>query len=255
MPVVTITSDFGSKDYYLAGIKGALLCEEEQLSIIDISHNVAPYDIVQAAFILNNAYENFPKGTIHIMSVHNFYQHDICFLALRQNDHYFIGPDNGVFALMFDGGPELVIELELEDQSFNGLKQLYAKAVKHLVSGRPINELGVHILEVSEAITIHPVIHPDRIQGTIIYVDHFGNCMLNVEKKLFDNVRGKRKFKLFYKRADPITKLSTQYTDVPFGEILCLFNSAGYLEIAINAGQAASMLDLKKDDTVQIDFL
>ena len=74
MPIVTLTSDFGLNDYYVTLIKGALLCENQNLNIIDITHNINNYDIVQGAFVLRNAYESFPKGTIHILSVNNFYK-------------------------------------------------------------------------------------------------------------------------------------------------------------------------------------
>jgi len=254
MPIVTITSDFGIDDFYVAAIKGALLCENDQLSLVDISHNVRPYDIVQGAFILQNAYPNFPEGSVHILSVNNFYQKDICFLAIRQEGHYFIGPDNGIFALLFDGNPELAVELEAKVKDLASLKTMIAKTVAKLANQQPINEIGIPIQQIKQAIAFRPVIREDRIQGTIIHIDHYGNAIVNIQKDLFEKTAKERSFKLLYKRNDPIRKMSTNYQDVPIGAILCLFNSSNYLEIAINSGQAASLLDLKIEDTVVVDF-
>ena len=87
MPIVTITSDFGTTDYYLAIVKGALLHLDPSLNIVDITHNIKNYDIVQGAFVLKNAYQSFPAGTIHILSVNNFYAAKRCFLAIRHDGH------------------------------------------------------------------------------------------------------------------------------------------------------------------------
>ena len=125
MPLVTLTSDFGLDDYYVAVIKGAMLCQNQNLNIVDITHNVKNYDIVQGAFVLKNAYSSFPKGSIHILSVNNFYTEHYCFLAVRYDEHYFIGPDNGVFSLLFDEKPEDVYELEFDRKSDFPLKNIF----------------------------------------------------------------------------------------------------------------------------------
>ena len=112
MPVVTFTSDFGLQDYYTAIIKGAILCKDKTINIVDITHNIKNYDIVQGAYVLKNAYEHFPKGSIHILSVNNFYKKEPRFLAVRHNGHYFIGPDNGIFSLLFDDQPTDIYKLD-----------------------------------------------------------------------------------------------------------------------------------------------
>jgi len=254
MPIVTLTSDFGLTDYYVAMIKGALLSQNQNLNIVDISHNVKTYDIVQGAFVLKNAYSSFPKETVHILSINNYYNKKNCFLAVRYDGHYFIGPDNGIFSLLFDEKPEAIYELEYDDKSDFPLKSIYSKAIGHIFNGLPFNEIGIKVDEIEERISFQPVINKAQIRGTVIHIDHYENVIVNITKDLFDQVHDKRKFSIFFKRFDPICKISTNYSDVAIGKRLCFFNSAGCLEIAINMGKASSMLGLNIDDSVQIDF-
>jgi len=254
MPIVTLTSDFGLTDYYVAMIKGALLSQNQNLNIVDISHNVKTYDIVQGAFVLKNAYSSFPKETVHILSINNYYNKKNCFLAVRYDYHYFIGPDNGVFSLLFDKKPEDVYELEYDDTSDFPLKSIFSKAAGHISNGLPFNEIGIKVDEIEERISFQPVINKTQIRGAVIHIDHYENVIVNITKDLFDQVRDKRKFSIFFKRFDPIQKISKNYSDVAIGKRLCFFNSAGCHEIAINTGKASSMLGLNIDDSIQIDF-
>ena len=254
MPVVTITSDFGMQDYYLAIMKGALLSEQTGLHIIDISHNVQNYDIVQAAFMVKNAYHSFPKGTIHIVSVNNCYANDSTFLAARFDGHYFLAPDNGVLSLMFDTQLKDIFELEYPLEGPFPWKTIYAKAVAHLAQGLPINEIGIPIESIEQRLTFQPVITKSSIKGSIIHVDTYDNAIVNISRQLFEQVSAGRNFEITFKRHEPISQMSQSYADVPLGETLCFFNSADFLEIAINMGKASSLLGLKVEESVQIDF-
>jgi S-adenosylmethionine hydrolase len=254
MPIVTLTSDFGLADYYVAVIKGALLCQNQNLNIIDITHNIKTYDIVQGAFVLKNAFSSFPKETIHILSVNNFYSKKNCFLAVRFEGHYFIGPDNGIFSLLFDENPKDIYELEYDEKSDFPLKDIFSKAVGHITSGLPFNEIGIKVDEIEERISFQPVISKSQIRGAVIQIDRYENVIVNITKDLFEQVSENRKFAIYFKRFDPIKKISNNYSDVAVGERLCFFNSSGYLEIAINMGKASSMLGLNIDDSIQIDF-
>lgn len=253
MQLVTLTTDFGLDDYYVAMLKGAMLQRQPGLNIIDITHRVKPYDIVQGAFVLKNSFDSFPAGTLHLITVDNS-PGQFSFIAFSYRGHYFIGPDNGIFSLMFGELPSQVYRLEHETGSPFPLKNVLAEAVDHLCSGKPIFEIGLPAGETERRIALQPVISTSQIRGSVIYVDHYENAVVNVPKDLFEKVRNERNFALFFKRHDPITQLSRHYGEVPVGETLCLFNSAGFLEIAINMGKASSLLGLKLDDMVQIDF-
>ncbi|MEY3367810.1 MAG: hypothetical protein RI973_965 [Bacteroidota bacterium] len=253
MPIVTLTTDFGLEDYYVAVLKGAMLQRNPDLNIVDITHAIKPYDIVQGAFVLKNAYDSFPKGTLHIITVDNS-PGVAPFIAFQLDDHYFIGPDNGIFSLMFGSLPEQVFRLEMDNNKAFPLKKMLSKAVDDFYSGRPFFEIGLPAENIIERIALQPVISTAQIRGSVIYVDHYENAVVNIHRELFERVQNGRDFALFFKRHDPLTRLCKHYGEVAIGETLCLFNSANFLEIAINMGKASSMLGLYLDDMVQIDF-
>ncbi len=253
-PIVTLTSDFGWRDYHLALLKGALLSAHRRLHLVDISHDIPNYDIVQAAFIFSNAYRAFPKGSIHIISVNDFYQAESQFVAIFENGHYFIGPDNGMFSLIFDQELHEVYALPAPGEADFPLAALYARAVSHIVRERPFYEIGLPVREITRRLSLQPVIGPNYIRGSVIYIDKFENATVNISRPLFEEIGRGRAFRLTFKRHEPITALRRRFHDVPEGEVLCRFNSANFLEIAINMGRAAGLLGLQLEDMVQIDF-
>lgn len=253
-PIVTLTSDFGWRDYHVALLKASLLREQRRLHLVDITHDIPNYDIVQGAFLFQNAWRAFPKGSIHIVSVNDFYQADSRFVALEQGGHYFIGPDNGIFYLVFGQTPKEAYYLDIPRSGSPDLKALYAKAVSHIVREKPFYEIGMPVKSLTERLALQPVIGQDYIRGSVIYIDKFENATLNISRDLFERVGEGRPFSLFFKRHEPITVLSSNFHDVAEGEPLCRFNMAGYLEIAINMGRAASLFGLQMEDTVQVDF-
>jgi S-adenosylmethionine hydrolase len=252
MHVVTLTTDFGTKDYYVAELKGSLLSTSAGISIVDVSHSIESYDIVQAAFFLSSVYTRFPKGTIHIISVFNYYDEYVEHIVIEREGYYYIAPNNGVLSLLFED----IREEEIHKIEFkNGhIASRMAHAVGVITHGLPLSELGPHPVEVTRKMGIQPVITNNQIRATIIHIDHYENVVVNLSRSLFEKIRGDRPFSLYYKQTEPITKISKNYGDAPVGETLCLFNSAGYLEIAVNMGKASSMYNLNKDETIQINF-
>jgi len=255
MSVITITSDFGLQDYYLSSIKGNLLCHLRQYPIVDISHNIESHDIVQAAFIFKNAWKNFPSGSIHLISVKNFYGEKKRFLAFEREGHYFIGPDNGLFSLVFEGWPEGPVYelLPGEDHSFP-LKEIFARSARYISDHQSAEGLGRKVEDVVQRITFQPVITKAEIRGSVIYVDSYENVIVNISQVLFEQMAEGRDFSIYFKRHDPITKICRHYYEVPIGEPLCLFNSSGYLEIAVNMGMASTLLGLNVEDAVHVNF-
>lgn len=255
MAIVTLTTDFGHGGYELARLKGAMLREFSELRLVDITHTVNNYDIVQAAFIFRNAWASFPKGTIHLISVNDYAIEKPRFLVAAHHGHYFVAPDNGLFTLIFgDDQPKAFHELKYREDRLLNLEEVYAYAAGFLGRGRPVIEIGPPAEGIVQRITLQPVISHSQIRGSVIFIDNYENAITNVSKALFEQVSGGRDFQLFFKRHDPICQLSQYYNEVDIGEPLCLFNSAGLLEVAINMGRAGSLLSLKVEDTVQIDF-
>jgi hypothetical protein len=252
MQIVTLTTDFGYKDYYTAVLKGHILSHSPTINLVDITHNINNYDIVQAAYIFKHTWPSFPKGSIHLISVGECLSDTPPFIVFEHKGQYFIGPNNGIFSLVFDSLPAKVYALtKVKDKA---PEAIYALTIQQLASGQSPSKIGQPVEQLVERIALQAVISPSQIRGSVIYVDNYENVILNIDKALFKKVGRNRPFSLYFKRNDPITKLSRQYTDVAVGDTLCLFNAADYLEIAINMGKASSMLGLKVEDTVQINF-
>jgi len=222
------------------------------LNIVDITHNVKNFDIVHAAFILKNTYSEFPEGTIHIMNVMSFHAKKSDFLAFEMDGHFFIGPDNGIFSLAFDIENTSVYLLENANTSVFTFRKVFGKAVSHISNKQPFEEIGEKTEKIEKRISLQPVVSNGQLSGSVIHVDGYGNVILNIDRLLFNQICGGRKFSLFFKRNEPITKISKCYSDVPVGELLCLFNSANHLEIALNMDRASEKYSLKVDDTIII---
>lgn len=255
MQIVTLTTDFGQQDYYVGALKGAILSYGIPALFVDITHDIQNYSIAEAAFVVRNAYQNFPEGTVHLIGVNNIYQEQPQFVAIFYQQHYFIGPDNGIFSLLFPELPKLVYKLESNDSSAFAFKNVFAKAVGHILNDRPFHEIGMPAEQLLKRFSLQPIVSGDQIRGSVIHIDNYGNVILNIDKPFFDRACQNRPFLLYFKRFDPITIISTNYASVPVGEVLCLFNSANCLEIAVNMGNASTLFGLELDDTIQIDFL
>lgn len=251
--IVTITSDFGWQDYYLALLKGAMLRGNAHLNIVDITHEIKNYDIVRAAFIFKNSWVAFPKGSIHILSVNDLA--GTKYVLIKHNGHYFIGPDNGVFSLVFEEKPIVVYQLILPEEGTFVLNDIFAKAVEQIVFNLALEDIGEPIESLLTRISFQPIMGQSQIRGAVIHVDNYDNAITNIRKETFDKIAKNRPFKLSFKGHESISVLSKYYHDVPVGETLCLFNSANHLEVAINMGSAAGLLGFDLEDTVQIDFL
>ena len=255
MQIVTLTTDFGSQDYYVPVLKGAILSRHRAVNIVDISHQIKHHDIVQAAFVLKNTWSAFPEGTIHVVSVNNLGGERGRFLAFKYEKHIFIGPDNGIFTLVFPKlSPLNIVEIPFAGLNFESVREALANTVGQLAANSALELLGNPAKDILQRITFQPVIAPSQIRGAVIYIDNYDNVVSNVTRDLFEKVGRGRPFQLYFKRHDPILSLSKHYNDVSIGETLCLFNS-DHLEVAINMGKAAELFGLKIEDTIQIDFI
>lgn len=258
MGVITLTTDLGLKDYYVSSIKGSILTEYKEVTIIDISHEIPPFDIQQAAFILKNAYLNFPKGTVHIIGVNAEASITHPHIAIEMGGQYFIGADNGIFSLLFDRTPDKIVELNIRQDTdilTFPTKDVFVKAACHIARGGTLEVIGTPRKNVYERTMFRPVSEDSVIRGTVIYIDSYKNVISNITQQLFKEVGKNRSFTIFFRKSDyNIDEISKSYNEVPEGEKLALFSSTGYLEIAINKGEASSLLGLRQNDTIRIEF-
>lgn len=264
MNIITLTSDMGIKDFYLAAIKGAIYKGYPDAKIVDISHFVTPFDIAQAAFILKNAYPDFPENTVHIISVDPESAEGSHHIVVEYDQQFFIGNDNGMFSLMFDQPPEKIWKInppkKLGSSSFPS-KSVFVWAAAHIAQGGRPDEIGERIDEVSMRAAFHPVITPNLIKGIVIFIDGYGNVITNVSRTLFESTSNGRKYTIYF-RGDSygIDKVSKSYNDVPPGEKLAIFGAGDFLEIAINRGVEGSgggankLFGLKLNDIIRIEF-
>ncbi len=257
-PIITLTSDWGLRSHYVGAVKGIIFAQIPEARIVDISHQVNPFDIMQASFILKNASTGFPDDTIHLIGINTEASIESPHIVVRANKQYFIGADNGIFTLLFDSPIEEAIELTITQSSSYftfSTRDVFVKAAQMIASGASMKELGTPYKELNQRIAFKPVIYDSKIIGKVIYVDDYENIYVNIDHETFRKVGKNKNFAIGYRSGDDMIKrISTSYSDVLPGEKLALFGTTGFLEIAVNQGNASSLLGIHTEDTITIDF-
>ena len=266
MPIITLTTDLGLKDHYVASVKGAILSQIPDINIVDITHNIDAFNISQTAYVIRNCYKDFPAGSIHILGVDAELSIDNSHLAVFAGGHYFIGTDNGTFPLLFDElKAEKIVQLNISQNTDSltfPIKDVFVIAACHIARGGTLEIIGKEIAAFKEIkselkpVTEHDInTNNDIIKGAVVYIDTYGNATTNISKDLFEQVRKGRDFVILFGREDErISKLREKYKDANKGEKLAIFSVNGMLEIAQNKGRATDLLGLKIHDYVRIEF-
>lgn len=213
------------------------------------------HDIRQASYFLKAIYRKFPPGTIHVVAVNNYYQPDFEIICFEHKEQFYVGPNNGIFSLTFDTLDESAIYKIVLDEESPSLFDLIAHGVGLISKGLSITEVGPPLNFLEKKLDVQPVSTDNEIRATITHIDKYDNVILNVHREFFEHFRKNRPIEIYFKYNNPVKKISKSYSEVPIGDVICLFNSANHLEIAINMGKAATQLDLQKDETVQLKFL
>jgi len=276
MPIITLTTDYGLKDHYIGTLKGAIYQELEHVQIVDITHNISPFDITEAAYILKNSYAAFPTGTVHIIDVDSELSVENKHTAFYLDDHYFVCPDNGIISLITnDIKPKKIVEINLhKSQNIqNTTQQIFVKTACHISRGGSLDIVGNTLFEFKNLQQIQPHVNEakNKIVGSVIYIDNYGNVISNISKKLFQEVGKGRPFELqirkftfnrVYKSYNEFVNYATPKAKrQDDGRRLLLFNSANYLEIALyksnltTVGGASTLLGLEHQEPVTINFL
>ncbi len=258
MQIITLTTDLGLRDYYLASVKGFIYSELNDVSIVDISHDITKFSVQEAAFLLKNCYADFPEGTIHIVGVQTAYGNSNRHLLVERDGHYFLGSDNGLFSIMFEDNNfkarSLDIPPDITDLTFP-TKSLYVKSAIFLTKGGEPGVLGCEYKEISKALTLQPIAQENNIRGMVSYIDSYGNLITNITQQLYNRTSRNRNGKVEFRDSSfNINRISRYYTDVPTGEAAAIFNSAGLLEVSINAGNASKLMGMKVNDPVTVTF-
>ncbi len=285
MSIITLTTDYGLKDHFVGALKGRILTQYPEAKIVDISHHVDPFNIAEASYMVEAAYQSFPAGTIHIIGVDIERNKENKHIVMQWNDHYFICADNGIPGILTQRIlPQKVVNINFftalnPDQSDI---DIFITVACHIAKGGLLNVVGTEVESVKQSIELRAVVSDDHndIKGCILYIDHFGNVVSNISKELFAYHRKGRKFEITHnargtsRRKDhsrPITEVFDRYSDIASlssypikdfeGKKLAVFNEAGFLEIAIfrsnpkTVGSASTLLGLNYRDTIQINFI
>ncbi len=276
MAVITLTTDFGLKDHFVGAIKGTIYRELAEARIVDISHAISPFNIHECAYILKNSYKAFPEGTIHIVGVDSEPTAENQHIALLVDGHYFISANNGVISLITSEiTPEKVVEINIPNPLHGSFPVLdvFVQVACHIARGGKLEVVGKPFNQLRELKEFSPRItdNGSAIIGSVIYIDNYGNVITNIRKSLFEAYRSSRAFTI-NARNRKITEIHYTYSDIinfdlekgqrkgP-GDLLALFNSSDYIELAIyksdlnTVGGASSLLGLDYRDTILINFL
>ena len=248
MPLITLTSDIGEQDYLVSAVKGELLQINPAFTLLDISHRISPFNYPQAAYICRNAIKNFPAYTFHLLLINLFEKKPEQLILAYHKQQYILCADNGLLTMILEDKPEMAIGLPLDKTELK--TTLYCvktmgEAINRLQAGESLDNIGVADIALVEKNHLRPLLGENWMEGQIIFIDNFENIVVNITREQFEEQRKGRSFTIVFKRDEVIEKLSETYADVPEGEKLALFNSAGYLEIAINKGNAAGLFGLQ----------
>ncbi len=246
MPLLTLTSDFGIADPMVGAVKGEILKINEGFHNIDVTHDIAPFNFMQAAYLCKHLFKNYPPETFHLVLV-NLFDSPVNHLLLVKHDNQYLGiPDNGLITMILDANPDEVISLPIEgnNRSIGTLIQHWIAAFQAISAGQALNKIGQPVQELVQKRPMKALISSQYIEGQILMIDRFNNVVVNITIHEFEEARKGRKFKIVLLRDAFIEEISSIYSDVPDGEKLARFNEAGYLEIAINKGFAAPLFGL-----------
>jgi len=275
MPIITLTTDFGEKDHFAGAVKGAIYSEMQDAKIVDISHSITPFHISEAAYIIQNAYKSFPKGTIHIIGIDSELTPENKHIAVLLDDHYFVCADNGLISLItLELRPKKIVEINIHDRvnSDFPVLDIFVKVACHLARGGTLEVIGKEIPKVKDLRGLTPIIQEkqNQIIGNVIYIDNYGNVVTNITKKLFESI-GKGNPFVINARTVKFKEVYSIYSeainfDLPpdkreeDGKKLAIWNASGYLELAVyksnpqTVGSASTLFGLNYRDTVTINF-
>lgn len=272
MSIITLTTDYGLKDHFVGAIKGKIITEYTDTQIIDISHNIDPFNIAEASYIISAAYSSFPKGTVHVIGVDIERNKENQHIAMQWDDHFFICADNGILSMLIQKiVPQKIVAINIHDRLLPDATDMdvFIKVACHIAKGGLLNVIGKEIKEIKAITELQAIGDTDSIKGNVIYIDSLGNAVTNITKKMFLDVAKNRPYEIRFKNKT-IRTILPRYSDIASsdrfpikyyeGEKLAVFNEAGFLEIAIfrsnpaTVGSASTLLGIGYRDIITINF-
>jgi S-adenosyl-L-methionine hydrolase (adenosine-forming) len=254
MALITFMSDLGLQDHYVASVKAQIYQVNPTAQVIDVSHIIEPFNLAQAAFLLKATLHNFPKGSVHLYVVDSTGKPSEKFIAVALEGHFFVGNDNGLLGLISERIAEKIVELpSLDFATSFPEKYTLAKTVALLSQGKNIEDLGTTKEDYQRKLPRQMRVTRNQISGHVVYVDHYGNLITNIEKDAFLKIRKDRNYKVSFAR-ETLDKIYSSYQYCEDGDCIAIFNDLNLLELAINKGNARELLGLHYDSPVSISF-
>lgn len=274
MPIVTLTSDYGLLDYRVAAIKGRILSLKSDAVIVDITHNIYSYDLMQTAYIVRNAYKFYPEGSVHIICVDSFHSKFVKQVLYKANGHYFICADNGIMSLIFnDIVPESIYEITLnnrfDDEVNFPATDIFAPAAAHLINGGVPEIIGRKFKSPKQLSFPQAVYNESEkmIIGEVIYIDRFENVITNINRNFYLKHQAGFETQIVKFRNLKLHKIHNKYSDIVqskkqesllYGTSAVIFNEIGLMEILIYKGLegngARNLMGLKVGEKIFVEF-
>lgn len=256
--IVTLLTDFGCKDPYVASMKGVILGINPGAVMVDISHELRPQQVFEGAMVLRGAYRYFPPGTIHVAVVDPGVGSERRGIAVTGGGYTFVGPDNGIFGLVYPQLHDLkVYHLVNQEyfrapvsETFHG-RDVFAPVAAHISTGVPPQAMGPEITNQTGIAFPVPDVGQESISGEVVYADSFGNLITNIERNHLARFGNLTQLRADIGN-DTLVRFCRHYQEVKCGESLALIGSGDFLEIAVREGSARALLMLKKGDKVLV---
>ncbi len=257
MAIITLTTDWRNSDYYIGAVKGKIVSRDPSTTIVDISHQVTPFNIMQAAFIIRNCYSEFPEGTVHILGVHTILSKKRALLIIEKDKQFFLCSDTGFPDLVFPEEEKKVFRVNVDlnpGDTFASLN-IFVDVAFRVLEGKLTEALAEECNDYRHQVPLLPTIDSNQINGSVVFIDSFSNAITNINKETFERVGKGKAFEIFVQSNHyKIDKMCNTYTDMPTGELVALFNSANLLEIAIANGPASELLNLSNNSVIRVKF-
>ncbi len=248
MSIITLTTDFGSQSHFVAELKGKIATILPQTSVIDITHAIPPFQLIETAFILKNSIFHFPPNTIHAVGVDSSLAVYKAIVIAKMKDQFIIAADNGIIPLVFSDSTFEYRRIEIKNNDYFSFKNSFPHFLVQLIENNyDLTKIEGTSQEITYKVLQKPVLTNNSIAFDIIYIDSFGNAYTNLTKSFFENAVGLQKFNLSLSRFESVDTIHKNYTDVREGEKVCFFDENGYMVIAINRGRANQLLGLKRE--------
>ena len=258
MAIITITSDWGTKDYYAAAVKGTILSKLPTATIVDVTHEIEPFNVAQAGFTLKNCYHCFPQGTIHIIAVDTIESTECPHVVVKAEGQYFISTDNGIFSHILDGDYEEAVCIDvMQDSDFFtfATRDRFAKVAVMIANGEPLSNIGEPRMKLNPGGTFCAVARGNTLEGVVMHIDSYDNLITNITKEMFEQERRGRDFTIMVKGdLYTVDEISDSYLDVDVVDLVAIFGTHGYLERALNKAKLASLCGIEPQSTIKVVF-